>query len=295
MGEIVVTVCLITYNHKRFIAEAIDSILIQKTNFDWEIVIADDYSTDGTRDILLEYARQNPSRIRLLLQEKNVGLHQNFIDLFTSPAGKYVAFLDGDDTWADELRLQKQVDFLEANPQYGMVYGRGSLMNEQGQPLPYRNIPPYKSGYVFEDILLRKFLPPMAAALMRNSEIRKIYQTRKEPGIDFYLIATLSKNNQVAFVDEVYFNYRINPASITSTQNGHMVELFEKIMNHYKEEYPALVKKGIRNGKRMFLYLVTDTNPTWDNFRKLLRNFNFSSMYFRQLAKCGLRLVGLRK
>ncbi|MCX7638156.1 MAG: glycosyltransferase [Cyclobacteriaceae bacterium] len=109
------SVCLITYNHAKFIRQAIDSVLMQQVNFTWELIIADDYSTDGTREILLEYKRKHPEFIQLILQEKNVGPAQNWLDLITKPKSKYIAYLEGDDYWTDPLKLQKQVDFLETN------------------------------------------------------------------------------------------------------------------------------------------------------------------------------------
>ncbi len=281
----VVSVCVITYNHVKFIKAAIESILQQQANFYWNIIIADDCSTDGTTAIVKEYAVNYPDRIQLITHEKNVGLHQNFIDLFTAPQSKYVAFLDGDDIWTDTLRLQKQVDFLEQHSEYAMVYGRHGLMDEAGNPKPYRRIPPYKSGYIFKDIMLCKFLPPMAAALMRNSEIQKIYKNKNEPGIDFYLIATLCKNNKVAYMNESFFCYRINAASITNSQKPFMSNLFVKNMSLFQNEYPGLVKKGIKNGQLKELYHHAEKEPGFKSFFLLLKKFRFSPLYLRQLAK----------
>ena len=101
------SVCLITYNHVNFIKQAIDGVLMQKVDFAWELIIADDFSTDGTREILLEYKNKYPDFIKLILQEKNVGSAQNLIDLITVPISKYITYFDGDDYWIDPLKLQK--------------------------------------------------------------------------------------------------------------------------------------------------------------------------------------------
>ena len=106
------SVCLITYNHNKYIREAIESILMQKVNFTWELIIADDFSTDGTREIVLEYKEKYPDFIKLILQEKNVGATRNWIDLIIAPKSKYIAYFEGDDYWTNPYKLQKQRDFI---------------------------------------------------------------------------------------------------------------------------------------------------------------------------------------
>lgn len=287
----VVSVCLITYNHVRFIRDAIESILKQQADFYWDIFIADDCSTDGTTQIVKEYATKYPGKIKLVTHRHNVGLHQNFIDLFTAPQSRYIAFLDGDDVWTDPLRLQKQVAFLEQHPEYVMVYGKHALMDEAGNEKPFKKRPPYKSGFIFTDIMMSRFLPPMAAALMRNSEVKKVYKNKTEPGIDFYLIASLCKNGKVAYMDEIFFCYRMNAASITNSQKPFMSDLFVKNMRLFENEYPALVKKGIKNGQLRQLYHDAEGEPGLKNIFLLLKNFQFSWLYFRQLVKCFLKTI----
>ena len=116
------SVCLITYNHEKYIRETLDGIFIQQTNFPFEVIIADDFSRDNTRNIILEYQEKYPEIIQLIFQEKNVGPALNWLDLMHSPKGKYVAYLEGDDYWTNPLKLQKQVDFLEENPDYSICF-----------------------------------------------------------------------------------------------------------------------------------------------------------------------------
>jgi glycosyltransferase involved in cell wall biosynthesis len=110
------SVCMITYNHIKYIREAIDGVLMQKVNFPWEIIIADDFSTDGTREIVLEYKKKYPNLIKLILQENNVGPAKNFMDLMSAPKSKYIAYIEGDDYWTDDLKLEKQVSLMLENP-----------------------------------------------------------------------------------------------------------------------------------------------------------------------------------
>ena len=97
-------------------------MLEQKVNFTWELIIADDYSTDGTREIVLDYKEKYPDLIKLIIQKNNVGATQNFIDLISTPQSKYIAYLDGDDYWIDPYKLQKQVGFMEANKKASLCY-----------------------------------------------------------------------------------------------------------------------------------------------------------------------------
>ena len=111
------TVWVITYNQERFISQCLDSILMQETNFPFQIVIGEDYSTDNTRRICENYAN-NYSNITLLPLEKNLGLVKNWERTLNACQGKYVAMCEGDDFWIDCKKLQKQFDFLEANPDF---------------------------------------------------------------------------------------------------------------------------------------------------------------------------------
>ena len=117
-----VTIVCITYNQENFIKQALDSFVMQKTNFDFQVIVSDDCSTDNTPDIIKEYENQYPRIIKSILRNKNLGSYENFIDTNKQISTKYVAFCDGDDYWCDENKLQKQVDFLEANPDYSLCF-----------------------------------------------------------------------------------------------------------------------------------------------------------------------------
>lgn len=119
-----VSVCMITYNHERFIAGAIEGVMMQQTNFPVQLIIGEDCSTDNTRRICIEYQQKYPDRITLRLPEKNLGGMNNFLENLDAclDGFKYVAMCEGDDYWIDPLKLQKQVDYLESHPDCGLVY-----------------------------------------------------------------------------------------------------------------------------------------------------------------------------
>jgi glycosyltransferase involved in cell wall biosynthesis len=121
----VVSICCITYNHEKYIEDALEGFLIQKTDFPFEILINDDASTDSTADIIREYEAQYPNLIKPIYQTENQysqGKKPNQEFNFPRAIGKYIALCEGDDYWQNSLKLEKQVDFLEKNKDYGLVH-----------------------------------------------------------------------------------------------------------------------------------------------------------------------------
>lgn len=127
-SDILVSICCITYNQAPYIRQCMDGFIMQKTNFKFEIIVHDDCSTDGTTDIVKEYADKYPDLIVPIFQEINQYQNGNksILATFVYPkaTGKYIALCEGDDYWIDPLKLQKQVDFLESHPDYSMVHTR---------------------------------------------------------------------------------------------------------------------------------------------------------------------------
>jgi glycosyltransferase involved in cell wall biosynthesis len=115
-----VSVHIITYNQEPYAARAIEGALQQQTDFEVEIVVGEDCSTDGTREIVLRYQREHPTRVRVITSGQNVGAFDNSNRVLKACRGRYLAFCDGDDYWTDPHKLQKQVDFLEAHPEYSL-------------------------------------------------------------------------------------------------------------------------------------------------------------------------------
>ncbi len=130
-----VSVCTISYNHEKYITEALDSFLMQETSFPFELVIADDHSFDGTASVITKYIEKFPKIIKANLRVENVGAMTNFIDNMKRAKGKYIALCEGDDYWTDPLKLQKQVDFLENNTEYVISYHSSQPFNNEGDLL----------------------------------------------------------------------------------------------------------------------------------------------------------------
>ena len=128
--KISIVVC--TYNQEQYISSCLDSIINQKTNFDFEIIIGEDCGVDDTRKICMDYQRHYPDKIKLLLHEQNLGMMGNYSKCIKEIRGEYMANVGGDDYWCDPLKLQKQVDILTDNQDYGVVFTAGILLYDNG-------------------------------------------------------------------------------------------------------------------------------------------------------------------
>lgn len=130
-----VSVCITTYNVEKYICQTLNSVLCQKTNFDFEIVIGEDKSTDGTAEILKKYQTDFPGKFRIMQNEKNLGMMPNFLKTLEACKGTYIAVMDGDDYWTDNYKLQKQFDFLEREPCYSLCWHDSFIVDSDNKLL----------------------------------------------------------------------------------------------------------------------------------------------------------------
>lgn len=248
-----VSICCITYNHEKYIAEALNGFLMQKTNFEYEIIIGEDCSTDLTKSIIEDYCQKYPGRIKLITYKKNIGGIRNQVETFNLSKGKYVAMCDGDDYWTDPLKLQKQVDFMESHPKYVICCHYTRVINDEGE-LVYENPSPVSLEFDYEDILLGKKEETRICSLMvkNNPEIKKIcledwyYKTF---GADTFLklYATANTKEKIYVIPEVMAVYRLHKDGVYSLIDGKlrkkkMINDFNILVNnfnynaHYKKE-----------------------------------------------------------
>lgn len=164
-----VSVAMITYNHGKYIRQALDSILMQKVDFKYEVIIGDDCSPDNTQDILREYQLLYPDKFKMILRDKNVGATKNAYDVMTHCIGRYIAHLEGDDYWTDENKLQKQVDFLNANPKYIGTAHKMVIVGENDERLAQQYYPDCKERIYTLKQYGRGILPGQAATLVYHN------------------------------------------------------------------------------------------------------------------------------
>jgi glycosyltransferase involved in cell wall biosynthesis len=212
-----VTVLVMTYNHERLIAQALDSALMQEAAFPYEILISEDLSTDGTRDIVVGYQRRHPDRIRLLLSERN--LHSNEVVRrgLRAARGKYVALLDGDDYWTSPLKLQRQVDFLAAHPQCTVCFHNVLLLDESGAPpRPYTRARQSEIS-TLEDLWKGNFIAT-CSTMYRNGVIGDVpeWYVPMFPITDWPLHILHAEHGTVGYIDEVMGVYRYHSGGLYS-------------------------------------------------------------------------------
>lgn len=216
MNKIVVSVCMITYNHESFIREAIEGVLMQKTDFPIEIIIGEDCSTDNTRNIVLEYSEKYPDIIRPLLPENNLGMMKNFIETMEAATGKYIALCEGDDYWTDPYKLQKQVDFLEANEEYSVCFHNSLELNICGknESTTYCN---YDKNRTVEFVeLLESNLIPTQSVVFRNTVNFAFEEFGKLKFGDWYLNLLNAEKGKIWYINEVMGVHRITDTSVWS-------------------------------------------------------------------------------
>ena len=164
-----ITIGITTYNLEKYIAQTLDSILSQKTDFPYQILIADDASTDSTRKILKDYQKTNPSIVHLILLSENVGSLAASNRLFDKIKTEYFSFIDGDDYWIDENRLQKQIDFLDQNPDHTMCGGNTLLAEDSEKRLLIKS-KRLNRKYSFDDYLSKNCpFVHTSSLVLRNS------------------------------------------------------------------------------------------------------------------------------
>ncbi|MDE1211677.1 glycosyltransferase family 2 protein [Vibrio aestuarianus] len=176
-----VSVCVMTYNQEDFIAECLDSILSQECDFDFEVIVGEDCSTDNTRSVVQEYTNKYPDVIRLLLHDENIGGEENYLLVHAAANGKYVCDMDGDDL-ALPGKLQAQADFMDKTPDCNIAFHRVELLYPDGSTkddaINYQRI---EKGFYKKDILEYMAVAMHSSKMYRNSLKNSICQVLSFP------------------------------------------------------------------------------------------------------------------
>lgn len=236
MNDILVSICCLTYNHANYIRECIEGFLAQKTKFKYEILIHDDASTDITQDIIREYEKKYPDIIKPIYQKENQdskGVAISATLQFTRAKGKYIALCEGDDYWTDPLKLQKQVDFMEAHPDYTMCFHGIEEIDNKGNHI--NNYQPYTQNQEspLVDIVLNGGLFCPTVSLLLKKEILNDYPDfclKCHVG-DYPLQIWCAVKGKVYYINELFGVYR-------KGDNGSWTKRFSKLK--LKEKYAKL-------------------------------------------------------
>ena len=210
------SVFLVTYNQENFIRQAIESIVKQKVNFDYEVIIGEDCSTDGTPAICDEYAEKYPF-IMVFHHNPNKGLVKNWEFVLSHCTGDYVAMLEGDDYWIDEYKIQKQADFLDKNPEYSLVCTNIKVVYEgsnckKESIFPKREQREYSVGEVLKDWVVLT-----SSVMFRNHHDPIVYPKAIYVN-DTYTFLQIMRRGKCFLFGEEMTAYRRHDSNITRTE-----------------------------------------------------------------------------
>jgi glycosyltransferase involved in cell wall biosynthesis len=220
-----VSACVVTYQHARFIEQCLDSILAQRTSFPFEIVIGEDESTDGTREICVEYARTHPDRIRLFPRSRALsaftiaGSTKRLNGTWTrrSARGTYVALCEGDDYWTSPDKLQKQAEFLERHPECSMCFHNALLVHEGGDPPPrsWYGDDQMRPFYDMNDLLRENFIQTASIVYRRSALVEPPppWWYRMPVG-DWPLFVLVAQNGLIGYLPETMSVYRLHEGGV---------------------------------------------------------------------------------
>jgi glycosyltransferase involved in cell wall biosynthesis len=280
-----ISVCMTTYNHEKFIAKAIEGILIQKCNFQLELVIGEDFSNDKTHDICNEYATNNP-QIILLQSKSNIGIIPNFIRTLLACTGKYIAICEGDDYWTDPNKLQKQVDFLERNPDYGMVHTGVNVVDSNNNLISISdsNRP---SGEVFYYLLKSAFIVTCSACFRSNiaKEVTDYaIKNHLKCVFDYWLWLHIALRSKIHYKPGITSAYRSHSSGVTQSTK----EFFNEIS-------PLAVLDAV--SYKLIHFPEKECKKKWELYVNYCRaltasslSWNDRSRYFRFLLQCPIFL-----
>jgi glycosyltransferase involved in cell wall biosynthesis len=256
-----VSVLMTSYNQEKYIAAAIDSILLQEVSFDYEVVIGEDASTDRTREIVLEFEKKHPDKIRVLLRDaaaaerdraRGLGGKANFVNGIQSCRGEFVALLDGDDYWTDFHKLEKLVTFLESHPECSVGFHDAMVIFEDGSEAPHRLYPAdQKEITTLAEMVSSGVFPVPCTVLFRNKIFGELPASFDQVANgDWMLFVLLAEHGSLGYLNEVMAAYRIHATGFWSRLNTDQrlqqhTKTYETINAHLKLKYDREITERI--------------------------------------------------
>lgn len=216
-----VSVGMITYNHEQFISQAIESVMMQETDFNFELVVGEDCSTDNTRQILMGMKEKYPERIRLLLHERNLGKNENFKRTLNACKGQYLALLEGDDFWTSKQKLQVQVEALEKTPDWAVCTHPMKVIYE-GQTKPSYQYPTFipKPVSTLDDLSRGPFVGTSSAVYRNIPDVQYPDWFFQVTIGDYAISLFYAQFGKIGFINKEMSVYRLHPGGTWSQRSG---------------------------------------------------------------------------
>ncbi|MFT6127580.1 MAG: glycosyltransferase involved in cell wall biosynthesis [Flavobacteriaceae bacterium] len=251
-----VSVCMITYNHQDYIKQAIESVLMQIIDFDIELIICNDYSTDNTNQHVNHIIDNNPKGhlISYFEQKENIGMMSNFTFALKQCKAKYIAICEGDDYWTDPLKLQKQVDFLESKPDIIVCFTQAEVLTDQGL-IPHQISPEFiENEFAYSQLLqYNNFITTASVVFRRPNNFNIPQWFLKVPYGDMGLYKLLSNSDSFYGLKATTSVYRVHDKGVYSGMN--LINSRKIYYSFYKRIYTHLnkVEKVISKRKMRLL------------------------------------------
>lgn len=231
-----VSVCVVTYNQEKYIRQCLQSVVDQKTDFDFEVIVGEDCSTDRTREIVTEFYAKYPEKFRVILHAKNVGMIKNYLSVHEAARGDYICHLDGDDYFlANKLQIQK--NYLDNHPNCRIVWSRMMILNQENGRLHQDLLSSdmvLNKKYYQKDILSLGSVACHSSKMYRKTALDNIFYPEGE-FLDFYLNVAHLSQGYGAIMKEVLGVYR---SGVGVLQNLRISEIFTKNLIFACENFP---------------------------------------------------------
>ena len=267
-----VSVCMISYNQSLYIDKAIEGVMAQKTNFDYELIIGDDCSTDGTQLIIQKYKKLYPNKIKILPREKNMGMMNNFISVLEECKGKYVAICEGDDYWIEPLKIQKQVDFLDENPNFSVCFSK--VYEQIGNEIKLSTNYSWNEEKTFDinELSKNNFIYTVSV-LYRNGLVDKFPDWfQKSPIGDYVLHMLNAKKGLLKYFPDPMVVYRKESGTWSSKSVAYQAEKLIDVINYLLiEDFSEIVKDILKTQKRSIVFSYCKNLFEQNNYSYLVK------------------------
>jgi glycosyltransferase involved in cell wall biosynthesis len=256
-----VSVLMVTYNHADYLIQAVESVLSQEGGIPFEIVLADDCSTDGTQEIVATYNRKYPLIVRSIVRERNIGFQRNFIDALKHCRGEYVATLDGDDYWLRVDKMEKQTAMLDRNPDHTLCFGR-SLEFYEGRDIPPRVSPILgATEFTLEHLLRWDFIPACTAMFRFVPQFEFPLWAADLPMTDWVLWVLLAERGNILHMPTVLGAYRKHAKGVWTSKSVNKQieadETFYQVMRGYlPHDYAEVIDQGLARLQKRRMRLI---------------------------------------
>ena len=276
----VVDVLMPVYNHERYIAQSIEGIVSQHVNFKFRLIIGEDKSPDGSRAIIEKYAAQYPDIIYPTYHEINLGATGNGKFLFAAAKAKYIAVCEGDDYWIDPTKLQRQFDFMEANPDFAVCFTKVDCINDHGEKIEGLFPEITKDVFTIEDVVMADMVfMPSATLFYRNilpNPMPRFYVNAMSGDIAIHLL--LTDKGKAKSLPGITAVYRDHAGGITKTEEAitrgyrKLFELYEQANEYFEYRHDAVIKKRLSEMAKVRLIFGSNGKKGMKKLKYVMNN-----------------------